>query len=56
MQFAHNLHAPYLLAVVSNFLKTNAQQMTFTQLSAECFLMFTLRTRKPKIGASTSTI
>ena len=55
-QFASQLHNPYLAAMVHNLLKTQGQNMNFTQFRAECISMFSSQIKAPKLKAATNSI
>ena len=55
-QFASRLRDPYLAAMARNLLKTQGQNMNFTQFRAECISMFGSRIKAPKLKAAMNSI
>ena len=55
-QFASRLRDPYLAAMAHNLLKTQGQNMNFTQFRAECISMFGLRIKAPKLKTAMNSI
>ena len=55
-QFASQLHDPYLAAMAHNLLKTQGQNMNFTQFQAECISMFGSQIKAPKLKATTNSV
>ena len=55
-QFALQLRDPYLVAMVCNLLKTQGQNMNFTQFQAECISMFGSRIKAPKLKAAMNSV
>ena len=55
-QFASRLRDPYLAAMARNLLKTQGQNMNFTQFRAECISMFGSRVKAPKLKAATNSL
>ena len=54
IQFASRLHGPYLAAMACNLMKTQGQNMNFTQFQAKCISMFGLKIKAPKINTATN--
>ena len=55
-QFASQLCNPYLAAMACNLLKSQGQNMNFTQFQAECISMFGSRIKAPKVKAATNSV
>ena len=55
-QFASRLRDPYLAAMARNLLKTQGQNMNFTQFRAECISMFGSRIKAPKLKTAMNSI
>ena len=55
-QFASRLCNPYLAAMVHNLLKTQGQNMNFTQFQAECISMFGSQIKAPILKAVTHSV
>ena len=56
VQFAFQLHDPYLSVMVCNYLQTLGQNMIFTQFCAEFILMFGLCAKSQKVKPATNCI
>ena len=55
-QFASRLHNPYLAATVHNLLKTQGQNMNFTQFWAKCISMFGSQIKALKMKAAMNSV